>query len=197
MHKVRRTLAALIAAASIIASVLLGASPASAYGTSGSEVYHFTSNHYYSISSDLGAGCVDDSAQYGVRIYPCNSASIANGYQAWYAYNVGYDPVSGTYGATMLQNVKTGQCLDYSLAYKLRAYPCNFSSFNGGYQAWVPLYGTEYKGVGATELRVKAADDPNYESLDYSSQYGLRCYIENGPSFYNGYQAFHVYDLGQ
>jgi len=196
LQKVRRAITLFVAAAGVAGTSFFGASPASAYSTSGPEVSHITQGHYYSISSDSGAGCIDDSAQYGVRLYPCNSSSIASGYQAWYAYYVGYDPISGVYGSAQLQNVKTGQCLDYSLRYGLRAYSCNSTSFLNGYQAWTVLYGQTTSGRYAEDLRVKAGDDSNYESLDYSSQYGLRCYIDNNQSFWNGYQAFHIYNLG-
>jgi hypothetical protein len=35
-----------------------------------------------------------------------------------------------------LQNLNTRLCLDDSAQYGLRTYPCNQSSYNGGYQAW-------------------------------------------------------------
>jgi hypothetical protein len=40
-------------------------------------------------------------------------------------------------GVFALTNRATGQCLDDSWDFGLRAFPCNYASFDDGYQKWV------------------------------------------------------------
>lgn len=64
--------------------------------------------------------CWDDSAQYGLRAFPCNGGN----YQQW-TYN-------GQYRS--FRNLNTGRCIDDSVQFGLRAFPCNFTV----YQRWYP-----------------------------------------------------------
>jgi hypothetical protein len=68
--------------------------------------------------------CLDDSNQ-GLRTFPCNPASINNGFQAW------REIINPSVPA--FQNVATGRCLDDS-NHGLRTFPCNSASYINQFQ---------------------------------------------------------------
>ncbi|GAA1956622.1 hypothetical protein [Kitasatospora viridis] len=148
----------------------------------------WTQNGSYQISSDWGtsANCLDNSSQYGLRMYPCNAPSYNNGYQKWKAINT--DDV--TDGA-QLQSQAPGSngCLDWSPQYGLRTYSCNWSSFINGYQNWEVWFRTDSSGGQEIVLKNGLPNSPSI-CLD-NSQYGVRGYACNGASqdaFYQGWQ---------
>lgn len=104
--------------------------------------------------------CVDDSV-IGLRAIDCNYQS----YQRW-DMNVFSD------GSFEFVNNQTGNCLDDSPTYHLRAFPCNGGW--GGYQKWHSPRDYELMNV-ATGL-----------CLDYSNQFQLRTFGCNGG--WGGYQ---------
>ncbi|MHA6765705.1 RICIN domain-containing protein [Streptacidiphilus sp. PAMC 29251] len=136
----------------------------------------------YTIQSNWNGNCLDNSAQYGLRSYPCNSSSVSGGWQKWVVVN--YNS-----GWVELKNANTGDCLDYSTGNGLREFPCNQSSFNSGYQAWTMVWRTAANGQSQQVLK-NAAYNPAY-CLD-NSQYGPRGYSCNGASQDAGYQAWTI-----
>jgi hypothetical protein len=130
--------------------------------------------------SNLGPdyGCLDDSRSNGLRMFGCNNASYASGYQQWNFT----EPVSLGFS---IQNKATGLCLDDSKAYGLRMFGCNYASYASGYQQWTLA---EPDGDGIWQIRNAATG----LCLDNSSQYRLRMFGCNNTSFNNGYQSWGV-----
>jgi len=130
--------------------------------------------------------CLDDSTRYGLRTFPCNSASVNNGYQAW-----DFSLPEPLYYA--LQNVATGLCLDYSQEYGVRGFGCDGNSYGLGYQGW-------YVGARAGDPALNDVELENVYGaagicLDDSAQYGLRGFPCNQASYDNGYQKWVLTDL--
>lgn len=100
-------------------ALLLGAGVQAAPATAQAAPYDILENQA------LRTMCVDDSIDYGVRMFGCNGLN----YQKWYIDASWPNP----YSPTFFQNVATGRCLDDSV-YGLRVLPCN----GGTWQIWEP-----------------------------------------------------------
>ncbi|MFF4796020.1 RICIN domain-containing protein [Streptomyces sp. NPDC001276] len=98
---------------------------AHAFPCSGSPSQHWNVHQWKDGTRELksmeSGQCLDDSNDYGTRVYVCN----ATPYQSWYVHR-------WNDGTLELKNQATGRCLDDSFAYGLRTYPCNATP----YQSW-------------------------------------------------------------
>ena len=144
---------------------------------------------YWALGYDYGAqswyngNCLDDSAQFGLRTYPCNGGV----WQKWRVINL------DNLGYAQLQNQSTLNCLDWSPQYGLRTFPCYANSFNGGWQKWMMVNRTMPSGPQGFEsvLLNGYPNSPN-QCLD-NSQFGVRGYACNGPSQDAGYQGWSLF----
>lgn len=74
----------------------------------------------------VGSGrCLDDSAAYGLRVFPCNASK----YQSWI-------PHRWNDGTVQLRNQATNWCLDHNYHDYTRMHPCNDTQ----YQSWRGQY---------------------------------------------------------
>ncbi|MFD0120663.1 hypothetical protein [Streptomyces virginiae] len=80
------------------------------------------------VNGKYADSCLDDSANYDLRVHTCSSASFSNGYQKRYLFG---DP-----GIYMWTNEATGNCIDFSASCGLRLHACSVASFEAGLQAW-------------------------------------------------------------
>lgn len=132
--------------------------------------------------------CMDDSYSYGLRMFACNSASNVNGYQKFIVLPDPY--ATGDANSYEIKNVNTGQCLDDSTAYGVRAFGCNKASYVNGYQKWQPF---EWESTASSDYLVQWYNVATSSCLDYSFQYGLRGFGCNTSSFNNGYQDWYMF----
>jgi len=103
-------------------SLLVGSGPAAA-------AEHGNRAHQSDLTAQAGEWyknsytlqCLDDSNEFGLRVYHCNGSN----YQNWY-------PKRWPDGSIELRNVQTGMCVDDSLQFGLRRFYCNSQS----YQRW-------------------------------------------------------------
>ncbi|MEU1444069.1 hypothetical protein ACFY1B_52355 [Streptomyces mirabilis] len=168
-RKTARVMATAIAAMTVSALAMFTAAPASA-----------TSEVHWVQNVNTGR-CIDDSADFGLRSYPCNLPSFNNGYQS---FTFWYDN-SAPSPTVQIQNANTGDCIDDNTNASgqdvLRHWPCSGASFSNGNQKWwISWYWGNPVLKNAATLRC----------LDDSNDFGLRGYDCNAPSIQNGYQRW-------
>jgi hypothetical protein len=85
-----------------------------------------------------------------------------------------------------LWNTTINACLDDSLAYGLRMFPCNVDSIGHGFQSW-SFVAHPYSSTGGFEIQ-----NVNTDRCVDDSGYGVRSFPCNEPSWINGYQDWYV-----
>jgi hypothetical protein len=148
----RRIAGAVMALTLLIGAFLAGsATPASA------------SIYYDQYRNDATGLCLEETAAHTVRTAVCNGS----GAQGW---------SSGPNG-TMLKNLRTGWCLDYSFQFGLRTLNTNGCS-NFPYQRWYPY--VTYSSV-PPHLHLQGGE--GWGCLDDSKEFHLRSFGCNGLSY--------------
>lgn len=123
------------------------------------------SNYYLVYSNFATNRCLDDSFQYGLRAFPCNSLS--------------YQQFRTGPNDNIFQNLNTGRCIDDSFQYGLRAFPCNGLA----YQRW-----HRYFGNPADQLHFQ--NEATTGCLDDSFPFGLRTHGCNQLSYQTWAESF-------
>ncbi|MFH9970232.1 RICIN domain-containing protein [Streptomyces mirabilis] len=189
LGKTKRTIAMAAATLSIAAGANIagtGTAQADVTWPNGYYAEYWRPYEHYVINSQWDGNCLDDSLQYGLRMYPCNANSVAGGWQTWEVTQL------DTNNDAQLKNVNTGRCLDWSPQYGLRPFTCYYSSYTGGWQSWkMARVATSY---GAT-TQILQNQLPRYNECLDESQYGVRGYVCNKPSWSDGYQGWNFMDV--
>ncbi|MBD0734920.1 hypothetical protein [Streptomyces sp. CBMA29] len=112
--------------------------PCDLYDTSYRWQVVINANGWANLENVASSNCLDYSQEYGLRGFPCYDTSYTGGWQEWRLVT------RQAHGITqvVLQNGRyqedhANMCADLSLQYGLRGYPCNGTSQDSGYQAWL------------------------------------------------------------
>lgn len=115
-----RRMFATLSARSVLSRAVLGILAAMMVLVPAAGTAHAEENH--ALQNYATGRCIDDSAAFGLRTFPCNGMT----YQKWNLHWIrGLEYT--------LQNVATGRCIDWSENRGLRAFPCNGLD----YQEWL------------------------------------------------------------